>query len=100
MLPFSFFFFMLLEHYSLQLHHLSSHSITLVAIFIHLCEMYLCMWPSVCLFCCFHVLCASRRSPTPISGYSFQHRAKGPSKYISALRPSKWDCWREDWVSL
>jgi hypothetical protein len=34
------FFFMLLEHYGLQLHHLLPHSITLVAIFVHLYEMY------------------------------------------------------------
>jgi hypothetical protein len=39
-LSFSSFFFMLLEHYGLQLHHLLLHSITLVAIFVHLCEMY------------------------------------------------------------
>jgi hypothetical protein len=31
---------MVLQTYGLQLHHLSSHSIMLVAIFIHLCEMY------------------------------------------------------------
>jgi hypothetical protein len=43
-------FFMLLENYDLQLHHLSSHSITLVAIFMHLCEMYVSVQPSVCLF--------------------------------------------------
>jgi hypothetical protein len=38
-LPFSS-FFMLFETYSLQLHHLSPHFIMLVAIFVHLCEMY------------------------------------------------------------
>jgi hypothetical protein len=34
------FLFMPLEHYVFQLQHLSSHSITLVVIFMHLCEMY------------------------------------------------------------
>jgi hypothetical protein len=38
-LPFSS-FFTLLETYSLQLHHLSLHSIMMVVIFVHLCEMY------------------------------------------------------------
>jgi hypothetical protein len=38
-LSFSSFLFTLLEHYGLQLQHLSPHSITLVAIFVHLCEM-------------------------------------------------------------
>jgi hypothetical protein len=36
----SFSSFTLLEIYGLQLHHLSPHSITLVAIFVHLYEMY------------------------------------------------------------
>jgi hypothetical protein len=47
MLPFSSFLFMLLEYYGLQLQHLSPQSITLVAIFVHLCEMYVCVQPSV-----------------------------------------------------
>jgi hypothetical protein len=33
-------FLMLLEHYWLQLQHLSPHSITPVAIFVHFCEMF------------------------------------------------------------
>jgi hypothetical protein len=50
----------------------------------------------MCLFYLFHLLRFSRRSSTPIDSYYFQHRAKGPSKYISALSPDKWDRWRED----
>jgi hypothetical protein len=46
-LPFSSFFLVLLEHYGLQLQHLSPHSITLVAIFTHFCEMFVGAWPSV-----------------------------------------------------
>jgi hypothetical protein len=49
-LPFSSFFFMLQEPYDLQPHHLSPHSITLVAIFIHLCEMYVGKRSSMRLF--------------------------------------------------
>jgi hypothetical protein len=65
MLLFSSFFLTLLEHYGLQLQHLSPHSIMLVAIFVHLYEMYVCKRPSVCLFCCFHMLRFARRSSTP-----------------------------------
>jgi hypothetical protein len=86
---FSSFIFMLLEYYDLQLQHLSPHSITLVVIFIHLYDMYMCMLPSVRLFCHFHMLRSFRRSPTPHDGYYFQHRIKGPSVYIAALTPSK-----------
>jgi hypothetical protein len=38
--PFYSFFFTLLENYDLQVHHLSPHSFTLVAIFIDFCEIY------------------------------------------------------------
>jgi hypothetical protein len=48
--PVSSFLFMLLEFYGLQLQHLSSHSLVLVPVFIHFCEMFVCMRPSVSLF--------------------------------------------------
>jgi hypothetical protein len=46
-LMFSSFLFMLLEHYGLQLQHLSLHSITVVAIFVHLCRC-VCSGASTC----------------------------------------------------
>jgi hypothetical protein len=48
--PVSSFLFMLLEFYGLQLQHLSSHSLILVAIFIHFYEMFVYVRPSVTLF--------------------------------------------------
>jgi hypothetical protein len=71
-LPLSF-FFMVLEHYGLQLQHLSPHSIMLVAIFVHFCEMFVGVRPSVRLFCRFPVLRAVSRHPPRIGGYYFQH---------------------------
>jgi hypothetical protein len=65
MIPFSSFFFTLLETYGLQLHHLLPHSITLVAIFFHLYEMYMGVHLSVHLFRLFHVLCSSRKGCPP-----------------------------------
>jgi hypothetical protein len=100
MFPFSSFLFTLLEHYGPQLQHLSPHSIMLVAIFMHLCEMYMCVWPSMRLFRRFHVLRSSMRNPAPLGGYYSQHQTKGPPMYITALSPSKWDRWREDWVIM
>jgi hypothetical protein len=44
------FFLVLLEHYGLQLQHLSPHSITLVVIFTHFCEMFVGVRSSVRLF--------------------------------------------------
>jgi hypothetical protein len=37
------FLFIMLENYGLQLQHLSPHSLALVAIFVHLCEMFICV---------------------------------------------------------
>jgi hypothetical protein len=72
----------------------------LVVVVMHLYEMYVCMRSLVRLFWHFHVLRSSRRIPAPLGGYYFQHRTKGPSMYITTLRLSKWDHWREDWVIM
>jgi hypothetical protein len=65
-------FFTLLEYYGLQLQHLSSHSITQVAIFVHFYEMFVYVRPLVRLFRLFHVLQSSERSPTHLGAYYFQ----------------------------
>jgi hypothetical protein len=92
------FFLMLLENYGLQLHHLMPHSLTLVAIFVHLCEMYVIMRPFVRLFQLFFALRDSGRSPNYLGAYYFQGRGKSLAAYIAPLTPGKWDRWREDWV--
>jgi hypothetical protein len=56
------------------------------------------MRPLVCLFRRFHELHVTCKHPPRFGGYYFQHRTKGPSKYIPAHSPSKWERWREDWV--
>jgi hypothetical protein len=97
-LPLSSFFLVLLEHYGLQLQHLSLHSIMLVAIFTHFCEMFVGVWLSVRLFWQFHVLRPVNKQPPHLGDYYFQHRMKGPSKYITALSLGRWERWRGDWV--
>jgi hypothetical protein len=69
--PLSSFFITLLEYYGLQLQHLSPNSIALVAIFIHLCEMFVGVQPSVWLFWRFFVLKAVSQRPPLIVGYYF-----------------------------
>jgi hypothetical protein len=59
--PFSSFFHVLLEHYGLQLQHLSPHSITLVVIFTHFYEMLVGVRPLVHLFRQLHVPCPVNR---------------------------------------
>jgi hypothetical protein len=96
MLPLSSFFLVLLEHYGLQLQHLSSHFITLVAVFTHFCEIFVGVRSSVRLFRCFHMLRPVNKQPPRLGGYYFQHRTKGPSKYITALSPGRWERWRDE----
>jgi hypothetical protein len=94
------FFLMLLEFYGLQLQHLSPNSITLVAIFIHLCEMFVGVRPLVRLFHCFFVMKATSQHPPLIGGYYFARRTQGPSRYIAPVSPGRWERWREDWVLM
>jgi hypothetical protein len=69
--PLSSFFLTLLEYYGLQLQHLSPNSIALVAIFVHLCEMFVGVRPLVRLFWRFFVLKAASQCPPLIDGYYF-----------------------------
>jgi hypothetical protein len=78
------FFVTLLENYSLQLHHLTSHANVLVAIFIHLCEMYVGVRPSVRLFRFFFTLRASERSSS--------HLGPTNSSTGASLRPRTSPC--------
>jgi hypothetical protein len=96
--PLSSFFLTLLEYYRLQLQHLSPNSIALVAIFIHLCEIYVGVRPSVRLFCRFFVLKAASPRPPLLSGHYFQRRTPGHARYIAPVFPGRWERWREDWA--
>jgi hypothetical protein len=68
-LPISSFFMLLLEDYGLQLQHLTPHSILQVAIFVHLCEMFVGVRPCVALFRYFFVLAKSGKAKTEVSAY-------------------------------
>jgi hypothetical protein len=96
--PFSSLFLVLLEHYGLQLQHLSPHSIMLVAIFAHFCEMFMGVRSLVRLFRWFHVLRPVNRKPPRLDGYYFRHQTKGSLKYLTALSSGRWERWREDWM--
>jgi hypothetical protein len=62
--------------------------------------MFVSVRPSVWLLRRFHVLRPVSKQPPRIGGYYFQQQTKGPSKYIAALTPGRWDHWREDWVLM
>jgi hypothetical protein len=73
-------FLTLLEYYGLQLQRLSPNSIALVVIFVHLCEMYVGVRPSVRLFRRFFMLKAVSPHPSLIGDHC------------------RWERWREDWA--
>jgi hypothetical protein len=85
--PLSSFFLTLLEYYGLQLQHLSPNSIALVAIFVHLCEMYMGVHPSVRLFWHFFVLKAMSPRPPLIGDHYFQRQTPGHARYITPVSP-------------
>jgi hypothetical protein len=90
-LPMYPFLLSLLEFYGLQLHHLSPHSLILVAIFVHFYEVFICVRPSVTLFRLFHTLRWAGKGTNPIVTYYFQLRAKPLAAYIMAITLGKWD---------
>jgi hypothetical protein len=75
--PLSSFFLTLLEYYGLQLQHLSPNFVVLVAIFVHLCEKFVGVRPSVRLFRRFFVLKDASQHPPLIGGYYFQRQTQG-----------------------
>ena len=67
-LPISSFFLLLLEDFGLQLQHLTPHSLLLTSIFVHLCEMFVGVWPCVILFRYFFIPVRSGRSRDEVGG--------------------------------
>jgi hypothetical protein len=96
LVPSHFSFLTLLEYYGLQLQHISPNSITLVTIFVHFCEMFMGVRPSVRLFRCFFVMKAVSQHPSLIDDYYFQCRTQGHARYIAYVSPGRWERWRDD----
>ena len=97
-LPISSFFLLLLEDFGLQLQHLTPHSILLMSIFVHLCEMFVGVRPCVILFRHFFVLVKSGKSKDEVGAYYFQTRSDLQTPYIPGLTGGKWEDWHKEWV--
>jgi hypothetical protein len=92
------FFLTLLEYYGLQLQHLSPNSITLVAIFVHFCEIFMGVRPLMRFFQRFFIMKVVSQHPLLIGGYYFQRRTQGLSRCIAPISPGRWESWRDDWA--
>jgi hypothetical protein len=96
--PISSFFLLLLEEFGLQLHHLTPHSVLLVAVFAHFMEMFMGVRPCTTIFRHFYALVGTGRSKREVDAYYFQLRHGMANSYIAAFSSSKWEDWREGWV--
>jgi hypothetical protein len=96
--PASSFLLLLLEEFGLQLQHLTPHSILVVAVFVHLMEMFVGVRPCVPVFRHFFYLVKTGRSKGEVGAYYFQLRQAMTGSYISTFSSARWDGWREDWV--
>lgn len=79
--PFSAFFLAILEYFDIQLLHLAQYSIMILAIFAHLCEMFMGVLPSVALFHHYFVLRSARKNNVTGS-YNFCLRDGLMKEYI------------------
>nr|AAT77887.1 hypothetical protein [Oryza sativa Japonica Group]ABF98705.1 retrotransposon protein, putative, unclassified [Oryza sativa Japonica Group] len=94
--PFSIFFMDILEFYDLQMAHLTLNAIMTLAIFAHLCEMFIGVRPSLRLFRWFFTV-QPVSPPTAVGGCYFQPRGQVLNRYIPCVLRKKWDDWKSDW---
>jgi hypothetical protein len=69
-----------------------------VAIFVHLCEMFVGVAACTSLFRQFFVLVRSVKGKDHLGGYYFQTRPDPTVAYIATLGGARWENWRNDWV--
>nr|BAC10099.1 hypothetical protein [Oryza sativa Japonica Group]BAD31439.1 hypothetical protein [Oryza sativa Japonica Group] len=94
--PFSSFFMDVLEFYDLQMAHLTPNAVMTLAIFAHLCEMFIGVRPSLQLFRWFFTV-QSVSPPSVVGGCYFQPRGPVLNRYIPCVLRKKWDDWKSDW---
>nr|ABA93960.1 retrotransposon protein, putative, unclassified [Oryza sativa Japonica Group] len=94
--PFSSFFMDVLEFYDLQMAHLTPNAVMTLAIFAHLCEMFIGVRPSLRLFWWFFTV-QSVSPPSVVGGCYFQPRRPVLNRYIPCVLRKKWDDWKSDW---
>nr|AAP06850.1 unknown protein [Oryza sativa Japonica Group]ABF95100.1 retrotransposon protein, putative, unclassified [Oryza sativa Japonica Group] len=93
--PFSSFFMDVLELYDLQMAHLTPNVVMTLAIFAHLCEMFIGVRPSLRLFRWFFTV-QPVSPPSVVGGCYFQPRGPVLNRYIPCVLRKKWDDWKSD----
>jgi hypothetical protein len=93
--PISSFLVLVLEAYG----YLSPHSIVTLAAFVHLCEMFVGVRPSVMLLHHFIILRPVGNNDV-IDEHYFQTQGRVASHCITKAVFSKWDDWRRKWFAV
>uniref|UniRef100_J3MDT2 Transposase (putative) gypsy type domain-containing protein n=1 Tax=Oryza brachyantha TaxID=4533 RepID=J3MDT2_ORYBR len=94
--PFSPFFYDVLHFYGIQMLHLGPNSIFILAIFAHLCEMFVRVMSMLPLFRHFFMLC-QLKAPATSGGCALQLRSQRSADFIPLSLRKKWDNWKADW---
>nr|AAV32186.1 hypothetical protein [Oryza sativa Japonica Group] len=76
--------------------HLTPNAVMTLAIFAHLCEMFIGVRPSLRLFRWFFTV-QPVSPPSVVGGCYFQPRGPVLNRYIPYVLRKKWDDWKSDW---
>nr|ABA97228.1 retrotransposon protein, putative, unclassified [Oryza sativa Japonica Group] len=76
--------------------HLTPNAVMTLAIFAHLCEMFIGVRPSLRLFRWFFTV-QPVSPPSVVGGCYFQPRGPVLNRYIPCVLRKKWDDWKSDW---
>lgn len=101
-LPSSDFFRGLLYFFGITLNHLNPHSILHLSIFVHLCEAFLGIPPSLTLFRYFFRLKPqpSTANPEVVGGAGIQFRAGKKGEFLSYVLPDSLKGWKTEWFYM
>lgn len=94
--PFSRFFHEVLDFYEIHALHLAPNAVMTLAIFAHLCEMFIGVRPTMQLFQAFFI--PQLLQGAVVGGCYFQPRPGTAGQYIESHLRKKWEDWKKDCV--
>ena len=93
--PFSDFFLQMMAEYGLLVLQLHPNVVSVMAVFAHLCENFVGVYPSIPLFCHFYVPKIDNKNRSGSVTWRFRNSMAG--EYIGGNFISRWPEWRSDW---
>jgi hypothetical protein len=93
--PFSRFFHEVLDFYKIHALHLAPNVVMTLAIFAHLCEMFIGVRPTTRLFQAFFI--PQLLQGAVVGGCYLQSRPSTAGQYIESHLRKKWEDWKKDW---